>query len=41
MVNAIEIKGLNKTYKDFMLKDICLSVPAGSVMGQMVPENLH
>ncbi len=38
MVNAIEIKGLNKTYKDFMLKDICLSVPAGSVMG-LIGEN--
>lgn len=38
MVNAIEIKGLNKSYKDFMLKDICLSVPEGSVMG-LIGEN--
>ena len=38
MVNAIEIKGLNKSYKDFMLKDICLSVPKGSVMG-LIGEN--
>lgn len=38
MANAIEIKGLNKSYQDFRLKDICLSVPIGSVMG-LIGEN--
>lgn len=38
MVNAIEIKHLHKTYTDFALKDVCLSVPAGSVLG-LIGEN--
>lgn len=38
MVNAIEIKNLNKTYKDFALRDINLSVPVGSVVG-LIGEN--
>lgn len=38
MENAIEIKNLYKTYDDFTLKDVCLSVPVGSVMG-LIGEN--
>ena len=38
MVNAIEIKHLHKVYADFALKDICLSVPTGSVVG-LIGEN--
>ena len=38
MVNAIEVRGLSKAYKDFMLKNISLSVPVGSVMG-LIGEN--
>ncbi len=33
MENCIEIKGLNKKYPQFALKDVNLTVPAGSVMG--------
>lgn len=38
MANAIEIKNLNKQYKDFKLKNISMEVPEGSVMG-LVGEN--
>lgn len=38
MANAIEIKNLNKQYKDFCLKNISLEVPEGSVLG-IVGEN--
>lgn len=38
MTNAIEIKHLNKNYKDFGLKDISLTIPVGSVMG-LIGEN--
>lgn len=38
MANAIEIKHLNKNYKDFGLKDISLTIPVGSVMG-LIGEN--
>ena len=38
MANVIEIRNLNKRYKDFWLKNISLSVPAGSVMG-LIGEN--
>lgn len=38
MANVIEIKHLNKKYKDFCLKDINLKVPEGSVMG-LIGEN--
>lgn len=38
MANAIEIKGLHKTYRDFTLRDVSLSVPVGSVMG-LIGEN--
>ena len=31
-MDAITIKNLNKTYKDFSLQDISFSVPKGSVM---------
>ena len=33
MNNAIEVKELNKNYKDFSLKDISFSLPTGYVMG--------
>ena len=32
-MDAITIKNLNKTYKNFSLQDISFSVPKGSVMG--------
>lgn len=37
-MNAIEIKNLSKEYKGFSLKDINLTLPAGSIMG-LVGEN--
>ena len=37
-MNAIEIKNLEKTYKDFSLKDINLNVEEGTVMG-LIGEN--
>ena len=37
-MNAIEIKGLNKQFKDFGLKDLNLTVPSGCVVG-LVGEN--
>ena len=37
-MNAIEIKNLNKEYKDFSLTDMSLTVPAGSVVG-LIGEN--
>ena len=33
MENAIEIKNLSKTYQDFRLQELNLSIPAGTVMG--------
>lgn len=33
MINAIEIKNLNKHYKDFQLKNVSFKVPKGSVVG--------
>jgi len=33
MTNAIEIKNLNKKYKDFQLKDVSFKVPRGSIVG--------
>ena len=33
MEHAIEIRHLTKTYKDFRLQDINLTLPAGTVMG--------
>lgn len=38
MSNILEIKNLNKSYKDFSLRDINLSIPKGSIMG-LVGEN--
>lgn len=38
MENAIEIKGLNKKYRDFSLADINFSLPEGSILG-LVGEN--
>ena len=37
-MNAIEIKGLTKSYKDFTLRDINLTLPEGTIMG-LVGEN--
>jgi len=33
MINAIEIKNLNKNYQDFQLKDVSFKVPKGSIVG--------
>lgn len=33
MENAIEIRGLNKQYKDFALKDVTFNVPEGAIVG--------
>lgn len=33
MANAIEVKGLRKTYKSFTLNDISLTLPMGCIMG--------
>lgn len=38
MINAIEIKDLTKTYKDFTLDHISLTIPSGVVMG-LIGEN--
>ncbi|NJI81476.1 ABC transporter ATP-binding protein [Clostridioides difficile] len=38
MMDAITIKNLNKTYKDFSLQNVSFSVPKGSIMG-FVGEN--
>ena len=38
MTNAIEIKNLSKTYKDFELKNLNLTLPSGCIMG-LVGEN--
>lgn len=35
---ALEVKHLNKSYGDFLLKDICLQLPKGSIMG-LIGEN--
>ena len=37
-MNAIEIKGLEKSYKDFHLGPLDLTLPAGCIMG-LVGEN--
>lgn len=33
MINAIEIKNLNKNYQDFQLKDVSFNVPKGCIVG--------
>ena len=33
MTNCIEIKGLSKSYGDFALKNINLTLPGGSILG--------
>ncbi len=38
MRNAIEVKGLTKSYKDFCLQDVTLALPSGSILG-LVGEN--
>ena len=38
MTNSIEIKGLNKAYRDFALKDVSLTLPGGSILG-LIGEN--
>lgn len=38
MENAIEIKGLTKNYRDFILNDISLDIPKGCVVG-LIGEN--
>ena len=38
MTNCIEIKGLNKAYADFSLRDISLTLPGGAIMG-LIGEN--
>ncbi len=37
MENAIEIKGLSKTYKGFALRDVTFAVPQGYIMGLIGP----
>ena len=32
-MNALEINNLTKSYKDFTLKDLCLTIPEGSITG--------
>lgn len=38
MDNAIEIKNLTKKYKDFILEDISINIPKGTIVG-IVGEN--
>ncbi len=38
MTNCIEIKGLSKSYGDFALKNINLTLPGGSILG-LIGEN--
>ena len=38
MKNAIDIKGVSKTYRDFTLDSLTLSLPEGSIMG-LIGEN--
>ena len=38
MTNSIEIRGLNKTYPGFSLRDISLKLPGGAIMG-LIGEN--
>ena len=33
MNNALELKGLRKAYPEFLLDDINLTLPTGSIMG--------
>lgn len=37
-MNALEINNLSKNYKDFSLRDVCLSLPKGCTMG-LIGEN--
>lgn len=37
-MNAIDIKGLTKTYADFTLSNLNLTLPSGCIMG-LVGEN--
>ena len=32
-MNILEVRNLNKTYKDFQLKDVNLTIPKGYIMG--------
>lgn len=32
-MNALEVKGLHKEYKDFTLSDISFTIPKGYIMG--------
>ena len=36
--NAIECRGLSKSYTGFTLKDLCLTLPEGSILG-LIGEN--
>ena len=38
MTNCIEIKGLCKSYPDFSLQDVDLTLPGGTIMG-LIGEN--
>ena len=38
MTNSIEVQGLRKSYGDFSLRDINLTVPGGAIMG-LIGEN--
>lgn len=38
MKNAIDIEGVSKTYRDFTLDSLTLSLPEGSIMG-LIGEN--
>ena len=38
MTNAIEIRGLCKSYGDFALQNVDLTLPGGSIMG-LIGEN--
>ena len=38
MTNAIEVRGLTKSYGDFALRDLTFSLPSGSILG-LVGEN--
>ena len=38
MINAIEVRGLCKDYRDFQLRDVDLTLPGGSILG-LIGEN--
>lgn len=38
MTNAIEVRGLTKSYGDFVLRDLSFSLPSGSILG-LIGEN--